>query len=105
MPCERQFKSFHPDSSSLETPRYRLDAYIITQWIKSYNKDDAIGDLLAGITVAVMLVPQGLAYAFLAGLPAVYGLYTGFMPLIIYSFMGNTKYANRHLSMMLALKL
>ena len=43
------------------------------------------GDLIAGITVALVLVPQSMAYAQLAGLPVVYGLYASFVPVIIAS--------------------
>ncbi|MEL6942154.1 MAG: SulP family inorganic anion transporter, partial [Bacteroidota bacterium] len=42
--------------------------------LKSYNQTALKGDLIAGFTVAVMLVPQGMAYALLAGLPPIYGL-------------------------------
>eukprot|EP01104_Vermistella_antarctica_P008941 TRINITY_DN228_c0_g1_i4.p1 TRINITY_DN228_c0_g1~~TRINITY_DN228_c0_g1_i4.p1 ORF type:complete len:713 (+),score=97.48 TRINITY_DN228_c0_g1_i4:462-2600(+) len=47
---------------------------------------------MAGITVAIMLVPQGLAYAILAGLPPIYGLYTGFVPLFIYAVLGTSRH-------------
>ncbi len=49
------------------------------------------GDLQAGITVGVMLVPQGMAYALLAGLPPIYGLYAGIIPPIIYAFFGTSR--------------
>eukprot|EP00668_Euglena_longa_P046211 GGOE01061895.1.p1 GENE.GGOE01061895.1~~GGOE01061895.1.p1 ORF type:complete len:785 (+),score=210.54 GGOE01061895.1:32-2386(+) len=48
-------------------------------------------DVLAGCTVAAMLVPQGLSYAKLAGLPSVYGLYGGFLPLIVYGLLGTCR--------------
>lgn len=48
-------------------------------------------DLMAGVTVAIVLIPQGLAYALIAGLPAVYGLYASLVPLIVYSFMGTSR--------------
>ncbi|NNF22588.1 MAG: sulfate permease [Saprospiraceae bacterium] len=48
-------------------------------------------DLIAGLTVAVMLIPQGMAYAMLAGLPPIYGLYAGFIPLIVYPLFGSSK--------------
>jgi len=47
-------------------------------------------DMTAGITVGVMLVPQGMAYAMLAGLPAIYGLYAATFPLIIYALLGSS---------------
>eukprot|EP01113_Clastostelium_recurvatum_P043731 TRINITY_DN727_c0_g1_i5.p1 TRINITY_DN727_c0_g1~~TRINITY_DN727_c0_g1_i5.p1 ORF type:complete len:852 (+),score=132.45 TRINITY_DN727_c0_g1_i5:92-2647(+) len=48
------------------------------------------GDIIAGITVGVMMVPQGLAYALLAGLPPIYGLYAGLLPPFIYGIMGSS---------------
>eukprot|EP00668_Euglena_longa_P041055 GGOE01054024.1.p1 GENE.GGOE01054024.1~~GGOE01054024.1.p1 ORF type:complete len:808 (+),score=197.50 GGOE01054024.1:117-2426(+) len=48
-------------------------------------------DAVCGCTVAAMLVPQGLSYAKLAGLPTVYGLYGGFLPLIIYGLLGTCR--------------
>eukprot|EP01132_Coremiostelium_polycephalum_P007813 gene7813-9616_t len=70
----------------------KIPLYVpIVNWIRSYSKQDLIGDLLSSITVAIMLVPQGLAYAILAGLDPIYGLYSGWLPLVIYSFMGSCK--------------
>ena len=43
------------------------------------------GDLIAGITVAMILIPQAMAYAALAGLPVVYGLYASFLPVMVAS--------------------
>ena len=47
-------------------------------------------DLIAGITVALVLIPQSMAYAQLAGLPAYYGLYASFLPVIIASLWGSS---------------
>ena len=47
-------------------------------------------DLVAGITVALVLVPQSMAYAQLAGLPVVYGLYSSFVPVIVASLWGSS---------------
>jgi len=60
-------------------------------WIKSYNKSHLKGDLSAGLTVGVMLIPQGMAYAMIAGLPPVYGLYASLVPLIVYAFLGTSR--------------
>ena len=54
------------------------------------NKDTAKADLLAGITVALVLIPQSMAYAQLAGLPAYYGLYAAFLPVIIGALWGSS---------------
>ena len=48
-------------------------------------------DLPAGLTVGVMLVPQGMAYAMIAGLPVVYGLYAALVPQVIYAAMGTSR--------------
>ena len=51
-------------------------------------------DLVAGITVALVLVPQSMAYAQLAGLPVVYGLYASFIPVIVASLWGCLLYTS-----------
>jgi len=48
-------------------------------------------DLLAGVTVGFMVVPQGMSYAILAGVPAVFGLYGAFVPVLVYSLFGSCK--------------
>jgi len=63
----------------------------ILDWIKSYNSEDAKGDLNAGVTVGIMLIPQGMAYAMLAGLPPIYGLYASIVPLILYAIFGTSR--------------
>ena len=60
-------------------------------WLASYKKSDFAGDFAAGITVGVMLIPQGMAYAMLAGLPPIYGLYAATIPLIIYALLGTSR--------------
>ena len=69
-----------------------LHKYIpLFDWIRSYDKSDLRGDLIAGITVGVMLIPQSMAYAVLAGLPPVYGLYASVFPMIIYGILGTSR--------------
>lgn len=63
----------------------------ILDWITSYNSTQLRGDLNAGLTVGVMLIPQGMAYALLAGLPPVYGLYASIIPLVIYAIFGTSR--------------
>lgn len=60
-------------------------------WLSSYSQNDIVGDLLAGFIVAVMLVPQGMAYALLAGLPPEVGLYASILPLVIYGLLGSSR--------------
>lgn len=61
-------------------------------FLKGYSKSDFFGDLLAGITVAVMIVPQSMAYAMIAGFPPVYGLYASTIPLIVYPLFGSSRH-------------
>lgn len=60
-------------------------------WLIHYRRDDLVGDLLAGLIVAIMLVPQGMAYALLAGLPPQVGLYASIAPLVIYGLLGTSR--------------
>jgi len=60
-------------------------------WLPSYNSDDLKGDINAGVVVGVMLIPQGMAYAVLAGMPPVYGLYASLIPLILYAVFGTSR--------------
>lgn len=57
---------------------------------RNYDRSALGGDLNAGLTVGVMLIPQGMAYALIAGLPPVYGLYTALVPLLVYALMGTS---------------
>ena len=63
----------------------------IVSWIKSYSKKELKSDFAAGLTVGVMLIPQGMAYAMIAGLPPVYGLYAALFPQVVYAFMGTSR--------------
>ena len=63
----------------------------ILDWLPNYQKSWFKGDLFAGITIGVMLIPQGIAYAIIAGLPPIYGLYTAMIPQIVYAFLGTSR--------------
>lgn len=60
-------------------------------WLRHYHRADLVGDLLAGLIVAIMLVPQGMAYALLAGLPPQVGLYASILPLVLYGLFGSSR--------------
>lgn len=59
--------------------------------LRGYGREDLRGDLSAGLTTAVMLVPQGMAYAMLAGLPPILGLYASLLPLVAYALLGTSR--------------
>ncbi len=70
----------------------RLKKYLpILDWLADYDRKYLKGDLLAGLTVGVMLIPQGMAYGLLAGLPPVYGLYASIVPLALYAIFGTSR--------------
>lgn len=71
---------------------FKLSSYIpALQWLPNYKKDWLSGDLSAGLTVGVMLIPQGMAYAMLAGLEPIHGLYAATIPLILYALFGTSR--------------
>lgn len=59
-------------------------------WARGYDRAAFRQDLVAGLTVAVMLVPQSMAYALLAGVPPIYGLYASLVPLLVYAALGTS---------------
>ena len=63
----------------------------ILTWLPNYQKAHFNNDLAAGLTVGVMLIPQGMAYAMIAGLPPVYGLYAAMIPQVIYAIFGTSR--------------
>jgi len=63
----------------------------ILDWLPNYKSEWLSGDLFAGLTVGVMLIPQGMAYALIAGLPPVYGLYASVVPQLIYAIFGTSR--------------
>jgi len=62
----------------------------IIGWLKTYHRKDFNDDLFAGLITAILLVPQGIAYALLAGLPPQLGLYGSILPPVIYALLGTS---------------
>ncbi|MBR9837197.1 MAG: sulfate permease [Rhodobacteraceae bacterium] len=72
--------------------RALLTRYLpILTWARSYDRDTATSDLVAAVIVTIMLIPQSLAYALLAGLPAEMGLYASILPLVAYAIFGTSR--------------
>ncbi|MDP5093108.1 MAG: solute carrier family 26 protein [Polaribacter sp.] len=63
----------------------------IVDWLPNYQKSLFKGDLIAGITVGIILIPQGIAYALIAGLPPIYGLYCALVPQVMYAIFGSSR--------------
>ncbi len=62
------------------------------KWFLGYQSKDLSGDLIAGVTVGIMLIPQSMAYAMLAGLPPYMGLYASILPMLLYILWGTSPY-------------
>jgi len=72
--------------------RQKLKPFIpILEWLPTYKRAQLPGDLLAGIIVAIVLIPQSMAYAMVAGLPPQVGLYASVLPLLFYSLLGSSR--------------
>lgn len=63
----------------------------MTDWARGYNRTTLSSDLVAAVIVTLMLIPQSLAYAALAGLPAEVGLYASIAPLLLYAVFGSSR--------------
>lgn len=89
------------DSSEVDSERFTrvkeagikcLHTHVpITSWLPKYTCDSLLRDIIAGLTVGLMVVPQGLAYATIAGLPLQYGLYSAYMGCFVYCVFGGSK--------------
>lgn len=64
----------------------------ILDWLPNYKSDWLKGDIGAGLTLGIMLIPQGIAYAMIAGLPPIYGLYTALIPQTVYAIFGTSRH-------------
>ncbi|XP_044583943.1 prestin-like [Cotesia glomerata] len=64
-------------------------------WLRKYKwKDYILSDIISGITVAIMHIPQGMAYALLGNVPPIVGIYMAFFPVLIYFFFGTSKHVS-----------
>lgn len=71
--------------------QYTLDKFPIIGWLPRYNYRWVFNDIVAGLTLGLMLIPQGLSYAKIATIPVQYGLMSSWFPSAVYCFMGTAK--------------
>ena len=64
----------------------------IAKDLLTYNRSTLFSDLIAGLSIAVIVIPQGLAYAMIAGLPPIYGLYAALIPQLIHGILGTSRH-------------
>lgn len=68
-----------------------LASLVIPEWLSSYRKVWLRPDVIAGLTTAAVVIPKAMAYATIAGLPVQVGLYTAFLPMVIYAVLGSSR--------------
>ena len=75
----------------MSTGRQTLTTFPIAEWLFRYNREWLRPDFIAGLTTAAVVIPKAMAYATIAGLPVQVGLYTAFVPMIIYAVLGMSR--------------
>jgi hypothetical protein len=84
------------NTSSLSNQIYKrlINTFPIIYWLPRCKLNQLLNDAVAGFTCSTLLVPQSMAYAVIAGLPPVFGLYASITPALIYFFMGRSAFQN-----------
>ena len=75
----------------METSRQPHLSLPVPHWLLDYNKDWFRPDVIAGLTTSAVVIPKAMAYATIAGLPVQVGLYTAFLPMVIYAVLGSSR--------------
>lgn len=70
---------------------YTIEKFPIIGWLPKYNPRWLLNDLIAGLTIGLMLIPQGLSYAKIAEIPVEYGLMSSWLPAVLYAVTGTAK--------------
>jgi high affinity sulfate transporter 1 len=84
---DRQLRAEDGPSHGLPAVR----AALLPGWLSGYRKDWIRLDVVAGLTAAAVVIPKAMAYATIAGLPVEVGLYTAFLPMLVYAFLGTSR--------------
>jgi pimeloyl-ACP methyl ester carboxylesterase len=63
----------------------------LLEWLPGYRRDWLRTDVVAGLTTAAVVIPKSMAYATVAGLPIQVGLYTAFIPMLVYALLGTSR--------------
>ena len=75
----------------MQSPSEKQSFFGMPDWLALYRKDWLRPDIIAGVTAAAVVIPKSMAYATIAGLPVEVGLYTAFLPMVIYAFLGTSR--------------
>jgi high affinity sulfate transporter 1 len=76
---------------SMSSDRFGSFLIPVPEWIRDYQKQWIRWDVIAGLTAAAVVIPKAMAYATIAGLPVEVGLYTAFLPMVIYAVLGTSR--------------
>jgi sulfate permease, SulP family len=80
-----------PQQPGCITGKGKMTYSVLPNWMTSYRKEWLRPDLVAGVTTAAVIIPKAMAYATIAGLPVQVGLYTAFLPMVIYAVVGTSR--------------
>ncbi|KAI0802851.1 sulfate permease [Xylaria sp. FL0064] len=87
----KHYSKVVPERLPSAAKQYFLDKLPIAQWLPRYSPSWLISDFMAGLTIGVMLIPQGLSYAKIATIPIEHGLYSSWIPAAVAVFLGTSK--------------
>lgn len=87
----KDFAHDHYENPFYATLNYLDSLFPFRRWILSYNSTWFVGDLISGITVGLVVVPQSMSYANVAGLKPEFGLYSSFVGVVIYALFATSK--------------
>ena len=81
------------DNYQARSPIEWVETFVpMVKWLRTYNfKANIVADIIAGLTVTAVIIPQSMSFAKLAGLPVQFGLYSSFMPIYAYSVFGTSR--------------